>query len=357
VILDESSAPVLASPVPANSLIVVPAPETGVGAWAGSPSAVRVGADIYLAYRLRTASLRGYAVQVARSSDGINFEPLFTVGKDQMDCESLERPALALTPEGRWRLYLSCATPGTKHWRIELLEADSPEQFDAASSRVVLPGDDANGVKDPVIVQRDGLWHLWASVHPLTDPDHTDRMTTEYATSPDGLAWTWHGTALAPRPGEWDARGVRVASVRFSPEGVAAYYDGRATSEQNCEECTGVAVGGGPAALAAAGVGPVGESPVVFAGVGSGLGAGPAGVGPVGPAGAGPVGPAGVGLRYLTVVELEGGQERLYYELTNANGSHDLVTELRAATAAGGTTAVDAADEAALVAGAATAAA
>ena len=284
----------------------MPAPETGVGAWAGSPSAVRVGGDIYLAYRLRSASLRGYAVQVARSCDGVNFEPVFTVDKDQLECESLERPALALTPEGRWRLYLSCATTGTKHWRVELLEADTPALFDAASSRVVLPGDAASGVKDPVIVQRDGLWHLWASVHPLTDPDHTDRMTTEYATSADGLAWTWHGTALAPRPGEWDARGVRVAAVRFSPDGVAAYYDGRATAEQNCEECTGVAVGAGPAALAAAGTAPVEAD-----------------------------GAAGAGLRYLTVVELDDGQERLYYELTNANGSHDLVTELRAAAGAG----------------------
>ncbi|HEX9624192.1 MAG TPA: hypothetical protein VF979_07420 [Streptosporangiaceae bacterium] len=309
-ILDEPTAPVLTPPDPGSSLVVVPAPEIGVGAWAGSPSAVRVGADIYLAYRMRTASSRGYAVQVAKSCDGVSFEPLFTVGKDEVDCESLERPALALTPEGRWRLYLSCATTGTKHWRVELLEADFPASFDAATSKVVLPGDDANGVKDPVIVQRDGLWHLWASVHPLTEPDHTDRMTTEYATSTDGLAWTWHGTALAPRPGEWDARGVRVAAVRFSPDGVAAYYDGRATVEQNCEECTGVAIGPGPAALVAAGTGPVGESPVIDAEVA-----------------------AGAGLRYITVVDLDGGQERLYYELTNANGSHDLVTELRVATA------------------------
>lgn len=309
VILDEPSAPVLAPPDPGSSRVVVPAPEAGVGAWAGSPSAVRVGSDIYLAYRMRTASLRGYAVQVARSADGVNFEPLFTVGKDEMKCESLERPALALTPEGRWRLYLSCATTGTKHWRIELLEADSPALFDPADRQVVLPGDDANGVKDPVIVQRDGFWHLWASVHPLVEPDHTDRMTTEYATSADGLAWTWHGTALAPRPGEWDARGVRVAAVRFGTEGVAAYYDGRATASQNCEELTGVAVGAGPAALAAAS-GPVAESPL-----------------------AGPQA-AGAGLRYLTLVELDDGSERLYYELTNSNGSHDLVTERRPAQVA-----------------------
>jgi hypothetical protein len=27
-------------------------------------------------------------------------------------------------PDGDWRLYLSCATPGTPHWRIDALDAD-----------------------------------------------------------------------------------------------------------------------------------------------------------------------------------------------------------------------------------------
>ncbi|MEO3861629.1 hypothetical protein [Acrocarpospora sp. B8E8] len=30
----------------------------------------------------------------------------------------------------RWRLYLSCATYGTKHWRVELLEAATPAASD-----------------------------------------------------------------------------------------------------------------------------------------------------------------------------------------------------------------------------------
>ena len=57
-------------------------------------------------------------------------------------------------------------------------------------------------VKDPVIRHDGEQWHLWASVHPLDDPDATDRMTTEHATSPDGVDWTWRGTALAGTDGQ-----------------------------------------------------------------------------------------------------------------------------------------------------------
>ena len=166
---------------------------------------------------------------VARSADGVHFETLLTIGREELGAESLERPALVRAPDGSWRLYLSCATPGTKHWRVEVLEAQHPGAFDARRSRMVLPGDASTAVKDPVIVRDGDLWHLWASVHPLTDPDQTDRMATDYACSTDGLSWTWQGTALSPRPGEWDARGVRVTAVRLSPGSVVAYYDGRAS--------------------------------------------------------------------------------------------------------------------------------
>ncbi|MGN6794069.1 MAG: hypothetical protein ACTHJW_16910 [Streptosporangiaceae bacterium] len=307
----------MAPPDPASAVIVRSAAGSGGQSWVGSPSAVRIGDDIVMAYRLRDEVRRGHAVEVARSADGVHFQTLVSISKEQMACESLERPALVLTSSGTWRLYLSCATAGTKHWRVELIEANSPEEFDPARRRVVLPGDSTQAVKDPVIVEHAGKWHLWASVHPLDDPDHTDRMHTDYATSTDGLVWTWQGTALAPRPGEWDARGVRVAAVRFSDDGVTAFYDGRATAEQNCEERTGIAEGSEPGALIALGTMCVGEA-----------------------------GHAGFGLRYLTVVDLGEGYERLYYELTNARGSHDLVTELRPASMTSDLAAAMAADQA-----------
>ncbi len=289
-------------PWPERGTVAVRAPGNGPGYWAGAPCAVAGDGEIFLAYRLRrpVGRGRGYAVAVARSADGERFETLLTIAKHEMATESLERPALVRTPSGRWRLYLSCATHGTKHWRVEMTEAAHPGEFDVRQRDVILPGDAKTGVKDPVIRHYGGRWHLWASCHPLADPIQADQMTTEYATSPDGLAWTWHGTALSGTPGCWDARGTRVTSVAFGPGTVTAYYDGRASASENFEERTGVATGTDPVALTAREDGPAAYSPHL-----------------------------GGGLRYLDVVPLPDGRHRLYYEMTQADGTHCLVTELR----------------------------
>jgi hypothetical protein len=298
---------VILLPRPADAAIAIVPPGPGPGYWAGGPSAVAAEHGVYLAYRLRRplGAGRGYAVAIAFARDGVNFgAPVALITKEEMGTESLERPELVRLPDGRWRLYLSCATTGTKHWRVEVTEAASPAEFDAGRRQVMLPGDvTKRAVKDPVILYRDGRWHMWATIHPLADPLETDQMTTEYATSADGLDWTWQGVALSGRPGEWDSRGTRVAAVRFAGQSVTAYYDGRASAAENYEERTGVATGTDPAALIAT----------------SAPGAGPAASSPY---------RAG-GLRYIDLVDLPGGRTRLYYEMTQPDGSHALVTELR----------------------------
>jgi len=294
------SAPV---PIPRfhGSQVVVAAPGPGPGNWAGAPSALLVDHAMYLAYRIRRPANqgRGVDVVVARSDDQLHFGLVAAISKELVGAESLERPALARTLDGRWRLYLSCATPGTQHWRVEVLEATALEDLPGASPRTVLPGDDRTAVKDPVIVRQGSGWQMWACIHPLDDPAATDRMWTNYAVSDDGLAWRWEGVALHPRPHGWDRRGTRITAVWRAGRTWMALYDGRASAEENFEERTGLAAGPSPVDLVTHGDRPVAVSP---------HGAG--------------------GLRYVSLVALPFGGHRLYYEATREDGAHELRTNL-----------------------------
>ncbi|HET8951202.1 MAG TPA: hypothetical protein VFN44_11850 [Solirubrobacteraceae bacterium] len=267
----------------------MPAPAAGPGNWAGAPSAAPdPGGGLVVAYRVRTSARRGGAVVLARSADGERLDPVAELGKDRFGAESLERPALVRLGGGGWRLYLSCATPGSKHWWICALDAAAPEALADAEPRNVFGGDDRTGVKDAVIRRRGGAWHAWICCHPLEEPGEEDRMSTVHATSADGLDWTCHGTVLEGRPGAWDARGARVTAIL--PDGRAT-CDGRATKAESFSERTGLAVPAG-AALAAEGDAPVSDA------------------------------------RYLDVVPLPGGGHRLYYEAPLPDSSHELRTEL-----------------------------
>jgi hypothetical protein len=194
-------------------------------------------------------------------------------------------------------MYVSVATPGTKHWRVDLLEADTPAELATATPVTVLPGDDTVGVKDPVLLHDGDRWHLWASCHPLESAEHADRMATRYATSEDGVRWTWQHTALSGTPGEWDARGARVTSVALVGDELVATYDGRATAEQNWEESTGTAVGErDPAGL----------------------------FGELRPTDTAPISSPYGGLRYVAFVADPSCGHRVFFEATRHDGAHQL---------------------------------
>jgi hypothetical protein len=292
----------LETPLPTldDPRVVVPAPGAGPGNWAGAASAVLVDGVTYLTYRLRRPLVegRGVATVVARSHDGLVFEPVCEVFRAEFGAESFERPVVLRRPDGGWRLYLSCATPGTKHWWVEALDADRPEDLPTGRRTVVLPGDADVAVKDPVVTLRDGLWEMWLCEHPLTDPGHEDRMSTAYLTSTDGLAWSRHGTVLEPRSGSWDARGARVTTV-LSHDPLVVLYDGRATAEDNWHETTSLARADEDGILRADPEAPVLRSP-----------------------------DSDGALRYATAVRRPDGSTRFYFELARPDGAHDLVTTL-----------------------------
>ena len=279
----------------AGATVVVEPPGRGEGYWAGAPSVVVEGGEFWLAYRLRRPvdEGRGFANVIARSGDGVSFETVTTVPVTLFDCASLERPALVPLPGGGWRLYVSCSTPGSKHWWVEAMDADDPADLPDGRRTVVLPGDPAAAWKDVVVRHTPAHgWQMWACRHPLDGGDaEADRMSSVYLTGADGLAWAEQGTALATTPGGWDSRGARISSVLRDGEGWLAFYDGRATAAENWHERTGVAVGATPGLFRAA---------------------------------AGPT-PAGRTLRYLSVADLGTGL-RVYWEASRADGANDLRT-------------------------------
>ncbi|HYH75382.1 MAG TPA: hypothetical protein VD735_05475, partial [Candidatus Saccharimonadales bacterium] len=112
--------------------------------------------------------------------------------------------------------------------------------------------------------------------------------------------WAWqNGNCLEPRADQWDARGARITAMRFYEDFILAFYDGRATADENYEERTGIAVGTSPDSFVAIGEHPFGQSP------------------------------QGRGLRYLDLVPLADGDARIYYEVATDDGSHQLCTELK----------------------------
>jgi hypothetical protein len=274
-------------PLPTDrATTAIPAPGTGPGYWAGAPCGRLLPDGTWLlAYRLRHGHDGVDETVVARSEDGERYQTVAAFAESRFDAMGMERPSLLRTEDGRWRLYTCAATRGSKHWWIDALEAGTLEGLMDAEPRTVFAGNELMAVKDPYVRRFEGGWQAWICVHPLDVDGAEDRMRTAYATSPDGLAWDWHGFVLEGREGEWDARGARLTSIL--PDGRAA-YDGRRTAEENWFERTGLTRLDGTR---------LAPDPVAD-------------------------------VRYLDAIALPDGGYRIFYEARLPDESHELRTEL-----------------------------
>jgi hypothetical protein len=286
----------------------------GPGYWAGAPGALVADGVVVLAYRLRApAPRRGHTVVVATSPDGVRFEPVWQMSRDDLGALSIERCAV-VRAERKWRVLVSFVDERDGKWRIEAIEGATIERLDPRSRRPVLAPDEIRvaAVKDPWIRRVGSAWYLFASFGPLpTDAGAELHATgdalstgrtgslTGLAASRDGETWEWRGAVLGPTGGRWDGYTARLSTAIRIGDGWLGLYDG-STLEGNYEERCGIAFSDDLIEWRKTGA----NGPLI------GTASGPGGV------------------RYVDVIEMPHGTMRAYYEWTRPDGSHELRTAL-----------------------------
>ena len=128
------------------------------------PGAFSDGVSVYLVYRVRwPRPRRGGELRVARG-DGERFETIWRATREDFGSPSIER--CAILRDGRtWRLYVSYVDGIDGRWRIDVIEAGSPDSFDPAARRLALDSDMANAVavKDPWLRKVGDRWWMFVS--------------------------------------------------------------------------------------------------------------------------------------------------------------------------------------------------
>lgn len=242
---------------------------TGSGYWVGAPGAFYDAAGDapawYLTYRIRrprgVAPDRGGESRIARSTDGLNFDDIWSITKDRYQTTSIERSAIRRGADGFWRYYTSYVDPADARWCTAMIKADQPDQFDPANIQRLFTATDLGleGVKDPFILPHQGRFYMFLSIALPTDAtsdqshETHDIYNTGQCLSATGLAvsddldnWTWRGVIFAPdqsNQGKWDQYCRRINSVCHDQATgkFLGFYDGGASHEGNYEERTALA--------------------------------------------------------------------------------------------------------------------
>jgi hypothetical protein len=239
---------------PASGVVVAEPPGSGPGHWAGAPGALADGDDLYLVYRLRwPRPKRGGELRIAKRS-AEKFETIWRATREDFGSASIERCAI-VRDGARWRFYVSFVDGVDGRWRIDVIDALSPDGFDPRSRRPALDADAANAlaVKDPWLRRVGDRWWMFVSygervagearLHGSGDALSTGAVKSEtgLATSVDGVRWKWEGKVLAASRSGWDQFTSRLTTAFATREGWLGLYDGSAEIRQNYEERCGVA--------------------------------------------------------------------------------------------------------------------
>jgi len=244
---------------PSEGVTVVEPEGEGYGYWVGGHNVVYDPDEhkFYLYYRIRhpLGKGRGGKCCVAESSDGVQFRCIWEATKEQLHAQSIEAGSLIQDPEtGRWRLYVSYQVLGGTAWRVDVLEANKPAEFDAWHHRTVMDPQDygVSFIKDPKVYIVGGLYTVFACVSPQRRWEENEAGwrhplgmdSTAILTSPDGLYFgnfKYVFESGSGPQGEWGHFRARINSVIYLPPVYIGFFDGGTTSYDNYGEWCGIA--------------------------------------------------------------------------------------------------------------------
>ncbi|MBM3477491.1 MAG: hypothetical protein FJX75_29830, partial [Armatimonadetes bacterium] len=172
---------------PQVGTVVREPPAIGEGYWAGAPT-VQCGprdGRFLLSYRLRQPRpIRGGECRIAASRDGRDFTDFWSAKSADFDSPSIEKCSVFRGLDGRFRLYASYVDGETGKWRVDVLEADRPEELDPRSRTKVLTADEigAEGVKDPWVMVVGGVYHMLLSYAPIPQAASAEERESMHAT-------------------------------------------------------------------------------------------------------------------------------------------------------------------------------
>lgn len=301
---------------PEDGITIYEPPGSGDGYWIGAPGAIYDDeeAKFYLYYRRRKprGQGRGYECGISESKDGIKFEEIWLASKDLFGGISVERGAIVKCLDGKYRLYIGYVDPKDNKWKIDMVEADSPENFDPNTRKLAVDPNicGVEGVKDPYVLVLGGVYYMLisyaptpgrgsdGSFHETADVFNTGKTSsnTGLAISSDGIEWNWLGDVMSPPSGDgWNAYATRVSCALYTPPIFNVFYDGGSAVGENYEEKTGLAITFDFKSYHHVS----GKSPILTSPHGTGS------------------------LRYMDAIKFKS-QIFYYYEYARADGSHEL---------------------------------
>jgi len=213
-----------------RSYKVIARPEgKGKGFWAGGCSSLKdAEGKIWLVYRIRNPEKRGYKLCIASSSDGVNFQTVKELNKEQFEnVESLERAFILQDPStGRYKLYISLEKRG-KWYIYKLEDAIHPEEFDPFTVKPVFSPSherkDTRKVKDPYIINFCNSWFMFYS-----GSGDEPQEKVFLATSWDGERWVYRGVVL--QRSFWHSYHTRLSCIIPGGKGFLCFYEGSSFS-------------------------------------------------------------------------------------------------------------------------------